>query len=370
MNRAILASAASLFALLAASPALAQDEPAPAAAPEDEDEQNVVVTAQLREQRIVDVPIALTALNGELLDDLGLNEFEDVARYVPGFEVQNQSPNNPGFVMRGVTSDSGEAFTEPRVSVYQDGVSISKSRGSYVELFDLERVEVARGPQSTLYGRGALIGAVNIIQNRAEPGEFAARFSGAYGNFNSIDLEGMLNVPMGEMAAFRVAGRYRNRDGFIENLLGGEDFMSVETAAIRGTVRVEPSERVTIDVIANYQEDHPAGTSFKSMGFSPTDPVTGTVLGTREPWTGAALAPGAGFEGGAALGLDRQVWGVTGLIRAELSDSFTLTSITAYREFDGTEILDADGISLDAITAAENARGRTTQPRASPDLRQ
>lgn len=356
MNRAVLASAASLFALLAATPALAQDEPAPAAAPE-EDEQNVVVTAQLREQRIVDVPMALTALNGELLDDLGLNEFEDVARFVPGFEVQNQSPNNPGFVMRGVTSDSGEAFVEPRVSVFQDGVSISKSRGSYVELFDMQRIEVARGPQSTLYGRGALIGAVNLIQNRADPGEFAARFSAAYGNFDSLDLEGMVNVPLGEMAAFRVAGRYRNRDGFIDNLLGGADFMSADTAAIRGTIRVEPSERVTVDVIANYQEDHPAGTSFKSMGFSPTDPLTGIVLGTREPWTGATLAPGQGFEGGRALGLDREVWGVTGLVRAELSDSFTLTSITAYRQFEGTEILDADGISLDAITAAEHAEG-------------
>ena len=68
--------------------------------------------------------------------------------------------------MRGITSDSGAATSEPRVSVFQDGVSISKSRGSYVELFDLERVEVAKGPQSTLYGRGALIGAVNLVQNR------------------------------------------------------------------------------------------------------------------------------------------------------------------------------------------------------------
>ncbi|WP_163597360.1 TonB-dependent receptor plug domain-containing protein, partial [Klebsiella pneumoniae] len=77
--------------------------------------------------------------------------------------------NNPGFVMRGITSDSGSAFNEPRVSVFQDGVSISKSRGSYVELFDMERVEVAKGPQSTLYGRGALIGAVNLVQAKADP---------------------------------------------------------------------------------------------------------------------------------------------------------------------------------------------------------
>jgi iron complex outermembrane receptor protein len=366
MRRAILLSAASLFTL-AASPALAQDEPPPGSAAEaaaaataataqDEDAE-IVVTAQLREQRISEVPMAITAYTGEFLDELGLNDFEDVARFVPGFEVQNQSPNNPGFVMRGVTSDSGEAFVEPRVSVFQDGVSIAKSRGSFVELFDIQRVEVVRGPQSTLYGRGALIGAVNIIQNRADPSSFAGFFEAGYGNFDAWSLEGMLNVPMGDTAAFRVSGRYRNRDGYIENLLGGGDFNSVDTGAIRGTLHWAPSSRVSVDIFGNYQEDHPNGTSFKSMGFSPTDPTTGAVLGDRSPNSGAALAPGAGFEGGAPLGLDRRVWGVTGIVRAELSDNWTLTSISAYREFDGIEILDADGISLPVITAAADESG-------------
>ena len=142
MKRAILLSAASLFTL-AASPALAQDQPPPTAreaadaaaaavAAAEQDDSEIVVTAQLRAQRISEVPMAITAYSGEFLDDLGLNDFEDVSRFVPGFEVQNQSPNNPGFVMRGVTSDSGESFVEPRVSVFQDGVSISKSRGSFV----------------------------------------------------------------------------------------------------------------------------------------------------------------------------------------------------------------------------------------------
>ncbi len=145
MKRAILLSAASLFTLAAASPALGQERiPRPDLASQppitvvsaDEinlqgDDSEIVVTAQLREQRISEVPMAITAYSGEFLNELGLNDFEDVSRFVPGFEVQNQSPNNPGFVMRGVTSDSGESFVEPRVSVFQDGVSISKSRGSF-----------------------------------------------------------------------------------------------------------------------------------------------------------------------------------------------------------------------------------------------
>jgi outer membrane receptor protein involved in Fe transport len=355
----MLSTAAGAFALLAAAPVFAQGAPAPAAPPA-EGEGDIVVTAQLRAQRLNEVPMALTAMSGRQLDDLGIVDFEELSRFVPGFEVQNQSPNNPGFVIRGVTSDSGEAFNEPRVSVFQDGVSISKSRGSYVELFDVERVEIARGPQSTLYGRGALIGAVNIIQNRADPGGFAGMVRGGYGNFDYWELEGMLNAPLGEHAAVRVAGRYRQREGFIDNLLDGEDFGSVDTAAVRGALHWDMGERVSVDIFGNYQQDNPAGTSFKSMSFSPTDPTTGAVLGTRDPWTGAALAPGAGFEGGRPLGLDREVWGVTGIVRARLSDAFTLTSISAYREFDSLEIFDADGISLPALTAAEDARGQQT----------
>jgi iron complex outermembrane recepter protein len=360
MNRAAMLTAASGLALLAASPVFAQQTPAPAAtpaAPAEEGDQTIVVTAQLREQRLIDVPMALTAYNGDFLERNGLNEFEDLSRFVPGFEVQNQSPNNPGFVIRGITSDSGTAFNEPRVSVFQDGVSISKARGSYVELFDVQRVEIARGPQSTLYGRGALIGAVNIIENRADPSGFAGLVRGSYGNFDAWTLEGMVNAPLGPNAALRVSGRYRTRDGFIDNLLGGGDFNSVDTGAIRATFHFAPTDRVSVDIFGNYQEDHPHGTSFKSMSFSPTDPVTGAVLGDRLPWTGATLAPGAGFEGGRDLGLDRKVYGVTGLLRAELNDNFTLNSVTAYREFHSLEIFDADGISLPALTAAEDADG-------------
>src|SRR3989344_1737436 len=118
--------------------------------------EEIVVTAQKREQQSLDVPLSLTAYGDERLNELGVQDFADLSDFTPGFLVQDQSPNNPGFVMRGITSDSTDPFSEARVSVFQDGVSISKAQGSYVELFDLERVEVAQGPQSTLFGRGAL----------------------------------------------------------------------------------------------------------------------------------------------------------------------------------------------------------------------
>ncbi|SFR77310.1 TonB-dependent receptor [Sphingomonas jatrophae] len=354
VRRAALCAAS--FLALAAAPAWGQNA-APSVEGGSADE--IVVTAQLREQDPVEVPIAVSALTGNELSRLGVEDFEEFSRFIPGFEVQNQSPNNPGFVMRGITSDSGSAFNEPRVSVFQDGVSISKSRGSYVELFDVERVEVSKGPQSTLYGRGALIGAVNIVQNKADPDGFYGMARADYGNYDQYIAEGMLNVPLAEGTALRVSGRYRKRDGYVENLLGGPDFNSADTGAIRGSFHVE-REKLTFDLIGNYQKDTPNGTAFKSIAFTPTDPTTGTVIGTRGRNSGAALAPGAGFEDGRRLGLDREVWGFTGIARYAFSDTVALTSITAYREFDALETFDADGLSLPILTAAEDARGKQT----------
>lgn len=351
MNRAFGGAFAALLACTSTA-ALAQTAPA-----ETDETNDIVVTAQLREQDATEVPIALSVVSEEQLARLGLYEFSQVARFVPGFVVQNQSPNNPGFVMRGITSDNGSATEEPRVSVFQDGVSISKSRGSYVELFDMERVEVAKGPQSTLYGRGALIGAVNLVQNKAKLDTYEAAGMISYGNYDAIIGEAMVNAPIGEGMAVRLAGRIRQRDGYVENLLGGEDFNSVDTKAVRGSFHGE-KDALTFDLIGNYQRDKAAGTAFKSIAYNPTNPVTGEVIGTRSRYSGAALAPTAAIEGGRDLGLDRQVWGVTGIGGLELGEGLRLTSITAFRRFDALEVFDIDGLSLPILQAAEDARGK------------
>ncbi len=361
MHSRALFAAGSLLALLTATPALAQAEDTQASNQPPEEQvqgdagETVIVTAQLREQRPVEVPFALTTYSGRFLEDLNIQEFEDLARFTPGFAVQNQSPNNPAISIRGITVDSGFSYFEPRVSIYQDGVSIAKPRGAYVELFDIERVEISKGPQSTLYGRGALIGAVNIVQAKPKLDDTFGMVRGEFGNLDYWLGEAMLNAAVSPTVGLRVSGRYKTRDGYVDSLLPGvDDFNSVETGAARAILRVEPSDAVTLDLIGNYQKDTPSGTSFKSLLFRPTDPVTGAVLGGLAIDDGAALAPGAGFEGGKDLGLDREVWGVTGLAKAELSPAFTLNSITAYRAFDTLEILDIDGTSLPIITGAED----------------
>lgn len=341
--------------LLAAASALALM--AGTAQAQDATVEEIVVTAQKREQQALDVPMSLSAYSAQRLEDMGVQDFADLSLYTPGFEVQEQSPNNPGFVMRGITSDDTSAYSEARVSVFQDGVSISKAQGSYVELFDLERVEVAKGPQSTLFGRGALIGGVNIIQKKADPSGVDGYLKAEGGDFGYFMGEAALNLPISEDFAIRAAGRVRQREGYVDNALGGDAFQSVDTWAGRIGAHFSPSDRLRADFIANYQHDEPTGTAFKSGRFSPTNPTTAQVLAGREAWEPAALAAPQGFASDRGLGVDRTVWSATALVDYDVTGDLTLSSISAVRRFESDEVFDPDGVSLPILTGLNHGVG-------------
>lgn len=305
----------------------------------------MVVTAQKREQQMQDVPIAISAYSGKFLEDYNVRDFSDIGNLVPGLEVQEQSPNNPGFVIRGITSDSGEANVEPRVSVFQDGVSISKSRGSVVQPFDLERVEVLRGPQGTLFGRGAQIGAVHLIQNKAFNGTEAGLTVGA-GNYSSGLVTGYANAALVDDTLFgRIAFFKETRDGFVENLSGG-DLNGKDTEAVRASLRLAVRETDTLDLILNWQKDTPPGTAFRS-GSIPTREGSLDVLDRT-----------ADLNRGAELGLDRTVRGATLIGNFMLNPSWSLTTTSGWRDFDSHEEFDADGSQIYALEFAEIAEGR------------
>ena len=312
----------------------------------------VTVTVQKREENLRDVPVAVSVVDATALDDLGLDEFSELARFVPGFEVQEQSPNNPGFVIRGITSDSGEANIEPRIAIFQDGVSISRSRGSIVELFDIERVEVAKGPQPTLFGRGALIGGVNVIQAKPEF-DFSGQATFGVGNYDERYVDAHITGPILEdKLAFRLAARVRERDGYVESLNPDEDdFNSQSMKAVRASLAFEPTDDLRFDLIANYQEDKPSGTSFKSKAF---DPLPNR---SAAPWDPANLNTFGNFLNGEPLGLNREVTSLTLLGDWQINDTISLTSITGYREFDSLEVFDPDGFGLDLLIFAEDASG-------------
>ncbi|WP_375550042.1 TonB-dependent receptor [Oceanicaulis alexandrii] len=343
--KARMSACAALVALAPSAPAFAQEVNAQVT-------DVITVTTQFREQSLADVPINVSAFNEELIERLDIRNLEDMALFTPGLVIQEQSPNNTGYSLRGITTDSGVATAEARVAMFQDGLSISRSRGSYVELFDIERLEVAKGPQPTLFGRGALIGGINIIQNKAEFENSASVFAGL-GNYDAYEVGGHVNYAIADNYGLRFAAVNRVRDGYIDNLGDGDDLQGRDVLAGRLVLSGEPMSNFSFDLIANWQQDNGPGTSFKSGVLAP-------VGGDTSPYTAADLRLIDGFLNGEPLGLDRWVWGLTALTSWDINDSWNLATVTGYRAYDSLEIFDPIGGGIEFLNFAEDATGRQT----------
>lgn len=325
--------------------------------------EEIIVTTQKRAQSLRDVPITVTSYNGKLLEDLNIDEFDEVSEITPGLIIQEQSPNNPAFVIRGITSDSGSAQIAPRVSIYLNGVDVSRSRGSHFELFDIERIEVAKGPQATLFGTASAIGAVSVITRKPQE-DFAAEVTLGYGNYDSYQARGFVTGGS-ETVQGRLAFSYRKRDGFIENIAGDPgslseggtvqpDLNGIERLGVRGSLRFIPNENVTVDLVLNYEKNDDTGTSFKSGVYAPTG-------GATDPFSFAELAGGgprsAEVLGDDKLGIDRELYDGNLTINWSLDDNWSLTSISGYRDFDSNEVFDADGTQAVFAEFAEDSSG-------------
>ncbi len=333
-------------------PALAQDQGS-GQQPDGNSGNRIIVTAQKFEQRAQDVPITVSALGGERIEELGVTDLDELSNYVPGLNIQEQSANNPGIVIRGITSDSGSAQQGPRVSLYYNGVDISRSRGSYQSTYDLDRVEVIKGPQATLFGTASAIGAISLVSARPRPG-FSAELTGGYGNYDATLLTGFVNAG-NDVVAGRLAFEWKTRDGYVENLAPSQDeeLYAQDNLGIRGSLRFMPSDRVTVDIIGTFDRQRNGGTPFISGNFptasGPADPFGDANLG------GSPLS--AQVLGKDQLGLDREVYDLNFTAEWEFADDWTFTTVNGYREFDSLETFDADGSAAWFLEFAEIADG-------------
>lgn len=353
-----LAGFASLIAIMTSLPAFAQTDT------NDTDVvDEIIVTTQKRSQSLRDVPVTVTSYTGRLLEDLNIDEFDEVSEITPGLIIQEQSPNNPAFVIRGITSDSGSAQIAPRVSIYLNGIDVSRSRGSHFELFDIERIEVAKGPQATLFGTASAIGAVSVITRKPQE-EFDGELSIGYGNFDAYQARGFITGGS-ETFQSRLAFSYRKRDGFIENIAGDAgsqseggtvqpDLNGIERFGVRGSLRFIPNDNISVDLVLNYEKNDDTGTSFKSGRFAPTggatDPFSFAELGGGGPRSEEIL-------GDDELGIERKVYDANLTIDWSLNDNWSITSISGYREFDSVEVFDADGTGAIFAEFAEASSG-------------
>ncbi|MEO0884134.1 MAG: TonB-dependent receptor [Pseudomonadota bacterium] len=225
----------------------------------------VEVTAQKRTEDLQDVPIAITTFDATKLDTLRIDGFDDISNFTPGVIASPTPGDSSGLSVsiRGIGQDDPQVGLDATVGFYLDGVYIGKTPGLSFDVPDLERIEVVKGPQGTLFGRNAVAGAINIITKGAEVGgDFGGNATVEFGNFDTFAIRGAVNIPLGETAALKVSGVSFDRDGFIENVetnfpLGslpgvpdaagflpqgqGADFGGSERSAITAEIAWEPT---------------------------------------------------------------------------------------------------------------------------------
>lgn len=292
------------------------------------------------------MPSAVTAYDGAFLDAQGITRYDEIAPLVPGLFVSAQSPENVGLNLRGITSDDGDPNIYPRVSVVQDGVMLANVHGNSVALFDLDRVEVFKGPQPTAFGRGVESGALSLTGNPAR-NETSGELAVGAGDYDQRTAEGYVNAPLVDGKLFgRVAVFFDRSDGFITNLADGSDLQGRDTAALRTSLRWQSHADTTADLVFNYQHDTPPGIDFKSAVI-PTRPVGGDT----DPYTAANLTRGS------ELGIDRTITGLTGTVRHAFNPAWALTSTSVWRQVDNRDEFDADGSFLYLLEPREEYHG-------------
>ncbi|MEH6593125.1 MAG: TonB-dependent receptor [Halioglobus sp.] len=211
--------------------------------------EEVLVTAEKREQSLQDVPISIVAFDADMLDTLGINELSDINASIPNLNVNNFN-NDPVAVrmfIRGIGQNDLQITQDPSVALYLDGVYIGTSFGAGFEGVDTERLEVLRGPQGTLYGRNATGGAINIITKRASTKGVTFHQTLEAGNLNLLRSRTFLNVPVGDKFAFKLGYLHTDRDGYVENNGVGSDFGAEERRSTVVDLHFAPSDTLTFD---------------------------------------------------------------------------------------------------------------------------
>lgn len=295
--------------------------------------EEIVVTAQRREESLQETSIAVTAVSSERLQAAHVNNIEDLQLIVPNVYFGNDF-NMAKLTIRGVGANTSTTGSEAGVALHVDGAVISRAEAQLTSLFDLERVEVLRGPQGSLYGRNAVGGSINLIT--AKPTEEAdgyARLS--YGDHSYVNIEGALSGPLAsDWLRGRIAVKSEDRDGFGENPVTGNDVDDLDRKMARAMLQFDFSESFDLLLSGEYyeQEDRSRALKFLRDAFPGVVRLTsGGCQPVGSPCTYAADRRDLASELDPFT--DTETWAVTGTFNWQLSERFTLTSITNYRDF-------------------------------------
>ena len=261
-----------------AFPAYAQD-----AAAEEVDSTEIIVTAQRSNQRLQDVPIAVSAFNTEALEKQQIKNTSDLQLSLPNITFTKTNFTGASFTIRGIGDLCVGTTCDSATAIHLNDAPLAGTRLFEGEFYDLAQIEVLRGPQGTLYGRNATSGVINFRTARPSLAGAAANVELEYGNYNSVKAKGMINVPLGDIAAVRVSGFYLNREGYTTNIFNNTKIDDRDMYGVRGSIRIEPGPGTTIDLMAQYfhEKDNRTRIQKQMCQRDPTG-VLGCLNGKRD----------------------------------------------------------------------------------------
>ncbi|MBT8080308.1 MAG: TonB-dependent receptor [Gammaproteobacteria bacterium] len=309
--------------------------------------EEIVVTAQKREQNIQDVGIAITALSGTQLQELNLDNMQEISQQIPGLQLQTFTPSFTIFNLRGISQNNFTDNLEAPIAVYVDDVYVSSMNAVGMQMYDMERVEVLRGPQGTLFGRNATGGLIHYVTNKADETETNGYVQGLVSDFGTLGIEGAVGGSFSDAVRGRIAARWEQSDGYVEagvepftgSQVTGRDTYGADGYAIRGSLQIDASDKVLIDLGASYTKDDDVPTGMYIVTFADFDPDTGL---------GVPLAGGTGpLDGGASLAgdphkhasnenpfFDRETLNLRANVSADFDNGMQFTSITGFLDLD------------------------------------
>ena len=230
--------------------------------------EEIVVTAQKREQSLQDVPASITAFSGDTLDRNGVRQVADFFRSVPGLHFGNHSDMKTSETsIRGIRSESRSAGQDPAVGYYLDEIFLGPGVSAGIDYYDIERIEVIRGPQGTLFGRNTIGGVVNITTRRPTD-EFEGYIEVGAGNYSLIETKGAISGPLNDAVQGRLAFSYLDRDGFGENLVTGNDVEDANRQSIRGSLTAQPTENLEVFLSADYLRVDQNTNALETLAYS------------------------------------------------------------------------------------------------------
>lgn len=296
--------------------------------------EEVIVTAtRTGESSLRDTPIAISALDAGTLNRRGVDDIRDLGAYVPGLQVADFTGYAQVFI-RGIGSNDPFAGTDPSSTMHLDGVYLGRTPSYFANFLDVERVEVLRGPQGTLYGRNSVGGTINII-SRSPSETPTAEVTGVVGNYDTYGASGMVSGPIGKSARGSLALQYKSRDDYLDNISTGGDLGAEEMFGLRGQLLIPMGEKITATLRADYAEQDNNLVAYAKLLGSTGLPSEDVILGDYEK---------------VSLNLPNRQEIETSGVALELnyapSERTQLKSLTSWRQLESTLDFDADASSL------------------------